>query len=83
MSDDSLIVPTLLPTGSLHFAAVKSDSVVKDVLDTLANMEEVQEDILGDWWCDRWAMQKIRKETPGRQWDELELEHLSDGEFYF
>jgi diaphanous 1 len=80
MSDDSLIVPTLLPTGSLHFAAVKTDSVVQHVLDALANLEEVRDDILGDWQCDHWAMQKIRKETPGRQWDERELERLSDGE---
>ena len=79
MPDDSLIVPTLLPTGSLHFAAVKVDSVVQDVLNALTNLEEVQEDVLGDWRCDRWAIQKIKKETPGRQWDERELERLSNG----
>jgi diaphanous 1 len=80
MQDDSLIVPTLLPTGSLHFTAVKTDSVVQDVLTVLADTKEVQEDILGDWQCDRWALQKIRKETSGRHWDEHELERLSDGE---
>ena len=80
MSDNSLIVPTLLPTGSLHFAAVKVDSVVQDVLNALTGLKEVQEDILGDWQYDRWAIQKIRKETPGRHWDEHEIERLSDGE---
>lgn len=83
MPDDTLIVPTLLPTGSLHFAAVRNDSVVQDVLNTLTDIREVQEDILGDWQCDRWAIQRIRKEASGRQWDENELEHLSDGELYF
>lgn len=83
MPDDSIIAPTLLPTGALHFAAVKPDSVVQDVLDALKDLDDVREDVLGDWECDRWAVQKIRKETPGRAWDEHELVGLSDGESRF
>jgi diaphanous 1 len=79
MPDDSLIAPTLLPTGALHFAAVKPDSIIQDVLDALKDLEDVREDILGDWQYDRWAVQKIRKEVQGRAWDERELEALSDG----
>lgn len=80
MQEDSLIVPTLLPSGALQFAAVKPDSIVQDVLISLKDLEEVREEVLESWQCDRWAVQKIRKETSGRVWGESELESLSDGE---
>jgi len=82
MSDNALIAPVLLPSGSLHFSAVKADSIVQDVIKALTQLEDVQEDVLGDWECNEWAVQKLRKEPPGRPWEELELESLSDGGSY-
>lgn len=81
MPDDLLIVPTILCSGSLHFASVKHDAVVQDVIDSLVALQEVQEDALGDLQPGDWALQRIRKEHNGRAWEEEELEALGDGEF--
>jgi diaphanous 1 len=79
MSDDTLIVPTVLPSGSLHFATVQHDGSVSDVIDFLSAQDEVKSDVLGDLPPCGWALQLIRKEPPGRQWEEDELESLGDG----
>lgn len=80
MPDDLLIVPTILCSGSLHFASVKQDGAVQDVIDSLVALEEVREDVLGDLQPEGWAIQRIRKEHNGRAWEEEELEAFGDGE---
>ncbi|KAI0776213.1 FH2-domain-containing protein [Trametes elegans] len=79
MSIDPLIVPTVVPGGSLHFATVPADGTVQDVLDTLVANAEVTAEVLGDLGPYGWAVQRIRKEHSGRQWEEDELELLGNG----
>ena len=81
MSDDILIVPTVLPSGALHFASVRHDGTVSDVISSLSALDEVKADILGDLPPCGWAIQLIRKESPGRQWEEDVLESLGDGTY--
>ena len=78
MSDDILIVPTVLPSGSLHFTSITHDGTVSDVINSLSALDEVKSDVLGDLPPSGWAIQLIRKEQPGRQWEEDELELLGD-----
>lgn len=73
------ITPIILPSGSLHFASISSNSKVQDVIDSLIINEDVRDEILGDWKHDDWALQKVRKEPTGRLWEDSELETLSDG----
>jgi diaphanous 1 len=82
MSDDTLIVPTVLPSGSLQFASVQHDGSVSDVINFLSDQDEVKSDVLGDLHPCDWALQLIRKEPPGRQWEEDELESLGDGAYF-
>ena len=79
MPDDTLIVPTVLPSGSLYFASVRQDGTVGDVINSLLVLDEVKSDILGDLPPRGWAIQLVRKASPGRQWEEDELESLGDG----
>jgi hypothetical protein len=81
MSDDILIVPNVLPSGSLHFASIQHDGTVGDVINSLSALDEVKSDVLGDLPPSGWAIQLIRKESPGRQWEEDELESLGDGAY--
>ena len=80
MSTDPLIVPTIAPGGSLHFATIRADGTVQDVLDALVSNAEVTAEILGDLDQYGWAVQRIRIEHNGRQWEEDELESLGNGE---
>ena len=79
MADSSLIVPTLVPSGSLHFAAVRRDAVAKDIIDALSGLEELRSEVLGDLKDSGWSVQRLRKERNGRLWEEAELEALGDG----
>ena len=81
MSDDILIVPTVLPSGSLHFASVRHDGTVGDVINSLSALDKVKSDVLGDLPPCGWAIQLIRKESPARQCEEDELESLGDGTY--
>lgn len=81
MSGDSLIVPVAIPSGSLHFATVSSDCAVEDVIRFLLINGEGTSEVLGDLEEYGWAMQRIRKEPTGRQWEEEELESLGNGLF--
>ena len=81
MPDDILIVPVVLPSGSLHFASIQQDGTVSDVINSLISLDEVKSDILGDLAPHGWAIQLVRKESPGRQWEEDELESLGDGTY--
>lgn len=74
-----LIVPTVLVTGSLHFAEVQRDSTAQDVINVLVSLNEVTNEILGDLEDHGWALQRIRVEPYGRPWEEKELEALGDG----
>ena len=79
MADHTLIVPVVLPSGSLHFATVSRDGTVQDVVENLVSNPEITADILGDLPPYGWALQKIRREYNGRQWEEEELEALGNG----
>jgi diaphanous 1 len=76
---ESLIVPTVLPSGSLHFASVAHHGTAQDVIDALAVVDDVKKEVLGDLLPAPWAIQRIRSEPAGRQWEEDELEALGDG----
>jgi len=80
MPDNSIIIPTILTTGTLHFASVKQDCTAQDVIDSLVALDEVNSDILGDLEEAGWALQKVRREESGRTWEEDELEAIGDGE---
>ena len=79
MPESSLIVPVVVPTGSLHFATIKPDGIVQDVIDALLAQPEVTSEVLGGLNDEGWALQNIRIEKSGRQWEEEDLEKLGDG----
>jgi len=80
MPESSLIVPVVVPTGSLHFATIKPDGIVQDVINALLVQPEVTSEVLGDLDGADWALLKIRVEKSGRQWEEEDLEKLGDGQ---
>lgn len=79
MSADTLIIPTLLPSGTVHFAEVSQQGSAQDVIDSIMASGEVAKDILGSLEDRGWALQRIRREKPGRTWEQDELEALGDG----
>jgi diaphanous 1 len=79
MLEAPLIVPTLLSSGSLHFAEVKSDGTLQDIIDALTNLQDVRLEILGELEEHAWALQRIRVERTGRKWEDEELELQGDG----
>ena len=79
MPESSLIVPVVVPTGSLHFATIRQDGKVQHVIDALLARPEVTSEVLGGLDHTGWALQKIRIEKSGRQWEERDLESLGDG----
>ena len=81
MPESSLIVPVVVPTGSLHFATVQLDGIVQDVIDALLAQPEVTSEVLAGLDGAGWALQKIRIEKSGRQWEKEDLENLGDGKF--
>jgi len=83
MPESPLIVPVAVPTGSLYFATIKPDGIVQDVIDTLLARLEVTSEVLGGLESAGWALQKIRIEKNGRQWEEEDLEKLGDGQYYY
>jgi len=83
MPESSLIVPVVVPTGSLHFATIKPDGIVQDIVDALLAQSEVTSEVLGGLYDAGWALQKICIEKSGRQWEEEDLERLSDCKSYF
>jgi len=80
MPESSLIVPVVVPTGSLHFATIRPDGIVQDVIDALLAQPEVTSEVLGGLEDAGWALLKIRVEKSGRQWEEEDLENLGDGQ---
>lgn len=82
MADNSLVVPVILVTGSLHFAEIRKDGKVQDVINFLLETEGAKAEILEDLKESGWALQKIRVEQSGRTWEEDELMALGDG-WYF
>ena len=81
MSNNSLIVPVAVPSGSLHFATINSDGTVEDVIRFLLIHGEGTSEVLGDLEEYGWTLQRIRSERNGRQWEEEELEELGNGLF--
>ena len=62
------------------FATISHDGTVQDVIDLLVINPEVTSEILGDLQPYGWALQRIRREHHGRQWEEDELEALGNGQ---
>jgi len=79
MAAAPLIVPTLIPSGALHFTAVQQSATAQDVIDALSTLEDVHDDVLGDLEDGGWAVQAIRRPRPGKPWDEEELNQLGNG----
>ena len=79
MPTNSLVVPAILPNGSLHFAEVTPEGRVEDVINSLIALDDVRSEILGELEDNGWALQKIRVEHNGRTWEEDELEAFGDG----
>ena len=77
---DHLIVPVVLPSGTLHFATILPNGTVQDVVETLISDSQVTDEVLGDLQPYGWALQGIRRERNGRQWEEEELDALGNGE---
>ncbi|PVF96346.1 FH2-domain-containing protein [Serendipita vermifera] len=73
------IVPTLSPSGALHFAAVDQSATSQDIIDALSVLDDVQKDILGDLPESGWAIQRIRKHDPGTTWDANALTQVGNG----
>lgn len=80
MADQPLIVPVILPSSSLHFATISPNGTVQDIVETLVADQEITSEVLGELQPYGWALQKIRREHNGRQWEEDELEALGNGE---
>lgn len=83
MPADTLIVPTLLPSGIIHFAEISQQGSAQDVIDSIMNSGEVEKGTLGSLEDRGWALQRIRKEKHGRTWEQDELEAIGDGEFVY
>jgi diaphanous 1 len=79
MPESSLIVPVVVPIGSLHFATIRPSGTVQDVVDALLVQPGITSELLGGLDDTGWALQKIRIEQTGRQWEEGDLENLGDG----
>jgi len=78
---NTLIVPTLLPTGSLQFAEIPEDGTAQDVIGALLEIDGLKEEVVGDLKQSGWALQRIRMERSGRPWEEDELMALGHGLF--
>ncbi|KAG8876212.1 hypothetical protein FRC20_002184 [Serendipita sp. 405] len=81
MAAPPLIVPTLSPSGAIHFAAVTQDATVQDIIDALSTLDDVKEDILGGLEDCGWGVQKIRRSPPSG-WDEAELRQFGNGKTF-
>lgn len=75
---DPLIVPVLLLDGSLQYPSISADTTAQVLIETLTQLDEVKCTVL-DVPPSAWALQRVRKEKPGRSWDETELAALGDG----
>ncbi|KAL5527808.1 hypothetical protein ACEPAG_6609 [Sanghuangporus baumii] len=78
-TENPLIVPVISPSGTVYFASVSQDAAAQDVIDSLLQSQDVQEEILGDLSDKGWDLQTVRKEEAGRVWEEDELEGLGSG----
>ncbi len=80
MPDDTLLVPTVLTSGTVHFATVAATSTAKDVIDALVSSNEVKEEALGGLEETSWDLQRVRVARSGRPWEEYDLEALGECE---
>ncbi|KAH7919532.1 hypothetical protein BV22DRAFT_1075069, partial [Leucogyrophana mollusca] len=79
MASESLIVPTLLPNGSLQYPTTSSTATALEFVANLLQHDEVKSEILGDLSEGAWALQRIRRQPKGHQWEEEDLEALGNG----
>lgn len=78
----TLIVPAILPTGTLHLIELPDNCRTQDVITALVSIDGVKDEILGGLEDHGWALQVIRREKNGRAWEEDELNALGDGESF-
>jgi diaphanous 1 len=83
MPEDTLIVPTLLPSGTIHFTEVSKQGSAQDVINSIMALGEVPKGTLGSLEDRGWALQRIRREKHGRTWEQDELEALGDGKLLY
>lgn len=76
---DTLMLSVLLLDGSLQYPSISADTSAQDLIETLIQLDEVKCTVL-DVPPSAWVLQRVRKEKPGRLWDETELVALGDGE---
>lgn len=76
---DPLKVPVLLLDDTLQYPTISADTTAQDLIETLIQLDEVKCTVLDVVEPSTWALQRVRKEKPGRSWDETELVALSDG----
>ncbi|KAG8219012.1 hypothetical protein J3R82DRAFT_4768 [Butyriboletus roseoflavus] len=76
---DPLKAPVLLLDGSLQYPTISADTTTQDLIQTLIQLDEVKCTVLDVVAPFNWALQRVRKEKPGRSWDETELATLGDG----
>ena len=76
---DAPTIPVLLLDGTLQHPSISADTTAQDLIETLIQLDDVKCTVL-DAAPSAWALQRVRKEKPGRLWDERELLTLGDGE---
>ncbi|KAF8443028.1 hypothetical protein L210DRAFT_3153707 [Boletus edulis BED1] len=75
---DPLTVPVLLLDGSLQSPSISPDTTAQDLIETLIQLDEVKRTVLDVVAPSDWTLRRVRKEKPGRLWDETELATLGD-----
>ena len=79
MADESLIVPIEIPSGSLQFVTISPNGTIQELLDSVTTNIDITSQLLEDLSPYGFAVQQIRKEHNGRQWEEDELDTLGNG----
>ena len=79
MADESLIVPIEIPSGSLQFVPISPNGTIQELLDSVTTNVDIASQLLEDLSPYGFAVQQIRKEHNGRQWEEDELDTLGNG----
>jgi hypothetical protein len=75
-----LVIPILSPSGTLHFTSVDSNASIDQVIVALLQTTIVSREVLGGLDDNGWALQRIRRWSADRIWQQEELETLKDGE---
>ena len=79
--ETALVVPVLSPSGQVHFVSLSKNANASDAIEALKSLDDVVEDVLGNLEDGEygWALQRVQREDAGRNWEEEELEALTEG----